>query len=89
MPKHKEEGTVKKEMEGRVAVVTGGAQGIGKCICETFEKNGAKVCMIDTQENDYFQGDIGKKEVLEAFARLPLPMPSDRSTYRTPSSVLK
>lgn len=54
--------------EDRVIVVTGGAQGIGKCICEQFEKEGAKVCVIDLQEDVYFTGDIGKKETLEAFA---------------------
>lgn len=52
----------------KVVVVTGGAQGIGKCICEQFEKAGAKVCVIDLQENSYFKGDIAEKETLEAFA---------------------
>ena len=51
----------------KVVVVTGGAQGIGKCICEEFEKQGAKVCMIDLQENVYFQGDVAEKETLEQF----------------------
>ena len=51
----------------KVAVVTGGAQGIGKCICHEFEKLGVKVCVIDIKENPYFVGDISKKEVLEAF----------------------
>ena len=51
----------------KVAVVTGGAQGIGKCICQEFEKLGVKICVIDIKENSYFVGDISKKEVLEAF----------------------
>ena len=51
----------------KVAVVTGGVQGIGKCICQEFEKQGVKVCVIDIQDNPYFVGDISKKEVLEKF----------------------
>ena len=51
----------------KVAVVTGGVQGIGKCICQEFEKQDVKVCVIDIQDNPYFVGDISKKEVLEQF----------------------
>ena len=54
--------------ENKVVVVTGGSQGIGKCICEEFEKLGAKVCLIDLQENSYFQGDVADKQTLEQFA---------------------
>ena len=54
--------------ENKVAVVTGGAHGIGKCICEEFEKVGANVCIIDLQENPYFVGDIGNEETLCRFA---------------------
>lgn len=57
-----------REFENKVVVVTGGAQGIGKCIREEFEKAGAKVCIIDLQENDYFQGNLADKKVLEVFA---------------------
>lgn len=56
------------EFSNKVVVVTGGAQGIGKCICEEFARAGAKVCMIDLQENDYFQGDLAEQETLERFA---------------------
>ena len=55
--------------ENKVVVVTGGAQGIGKCICQEFQKQGAKVCVIDVQENPYFVGDLAKQEELEAFTQ--------------------
>lgn len=52
----------------KVAVITGGAGGIGKIICEEFQKEGAHVCVIDKQPNDYYTGDIASDEALEAFA---------------------
>ena len=52
----------------KVVAVTGGAQGIGRCIAEEFTKAGAHVCVIDIQEGNHFVGDISDKAVLEAFA---------------------
>lgn len=52
------------EFEGKVVVVTGGAQGIGACIREQFEKEGAIVEVIDLQKGDHFQGDLSRKERL-------------------------
>ena len=52
----------------RVAVVTGGANGIGRCIAEEFRKQNVKVYVIDKAEGDHYVGDISDKSVLEAFA---------------------
>lgn len=54
--------------EGKIAVVTGGAQGIGRTIAGEFEKNGAKVCVIDKQPGVYYTGDLADEKTLERFA---------------------
>jgi len=55
--------------ENKVVVVTGGANGIGKCIAGEFKKLGAHVFVIDKAEGDHFVGDLADKATLERFAR--------------------
>jgi NAD(P)-dependent dehydrogenase (short-subunit alcohol dehydrogenase family) len=57
------------DFSGKVAVVTGGARGIGRCISDELSKAGASVCIIDVLDNEYFVGDLAKKEDLERFSQ--------------------
>ena len=55
--------------QNKVAVVTGGAKGIGRAIVQAFEKEGAAVCIIDLLPNGYYVGDLADQAVLEDFAQ--------------------
>lgn len=57
------------EFKDKVAIVTGGAQGIGMCIADEFRKAGAHVHVIDKQEGNHYVGDISDKNVLESFVQ--------------------
>ena len=65
--------------ESKHIVITGGANGIGRCIAETFLREGALVTIIDVEQVAgqhlrrrydkcrFFHGDIAKKSELEKF----------------------
>ena len=67
------------DFTGKHAIITGGANGIGRCISEYFAKAGAFVTCIDIDKNAcesllsrygnmrFINGDIADREVIEAY----------------------
>lgn len=60
------------DFKNKIAAVTGGANGIGKCIVQEFRKAGARVAVIDMDENGcdcdfFYHGDIADENTLKDF----------------------
>jgi NAD(P)-dependent dehydrogenase (short-subunit alcohol dehydrogenase family) len=76
---------VHMQYAGKTCVITGGANGIGRCLVDTFARKGAGVAFIDTDEamgealtkqlrtkgSDvlFFHGDVASEGALDAFAK--------------------
>ena len=56
------------QFSGKFVAVTGGAHGIGQAVARAFVREGAQVAIMDARPGDWFTGDVGCKEDLEAFA---------------------
>jgi len=69
-------------MHGKTCVITGGANGIGRCLVESFAAHGARVAFIDKDEDSgrklaerlgdntlFMPGDIAEEKTLLHFAR--------------------
>ncbi|MBR1559465.1 MAG: SDR family oxidoreductase [Clostridia bacterium] len=57
------------DYRNKVAVVTGGAHGIGAAIAGAFRAAGAAVEIIDMKSGPWFVGDVGERADLERFAQ--------------------
>jgi NAD(P)-dependent dehydrogenase (short-subunit alcohol dehydrogenase family) len=65
-------GNIVFDFKGKTAVITGGANGIGRHIAEEFTKAGARIAVIDKEETNipcdmFFHGDIADEKTLTDF----------------------
>ncbi|MBR7927260.1 SDR family oxidoreductase [Aerococcaceae bacterium zg-ZUI334] len=53
--------------QDKVVVITGAAKGIGRQTAIQFKEAGAKVCIFDVLDNDYFIGDLANQKDIDRF----------------------
>ncbi|NEG88548.1 SDR family oxidoreductase UcpA [Bifidobacterium aerophilum] len=66
---------VQPKLEGKVAIITGAAAGLGEGIAETYVKYGAKICMVDLSADvdataDRIRGMYPGAEIVTAVANV-------------------
>lgn len=72
-------------LEGKVAIVTGGARGIGRAITELFTRRGADVVIADFQEQ---LAAATAKEVAAATGRRVIALPVDVSSFEKAKAMV-
>jgi NAD(P)-dependent dehydrogenase (short-subunit alcohol dehydrogenase family) len=78
MQRCKKEGHIMKEFQGKVAVVTGAASGIGRALAERCAREGMKVVLADIEEQALMQA----REDLAAQGAQTIAVPTDVSQAR-------
>lgn len=71
-------------LKGKTAVITGGVRGIGKCIAETFCKNGANVVIVDISSPEAFEATEAE---LKAYGTKVMSMNGDITKPETAVAV--
>ena len=75
-----------KLLEGKVALITGAARGIGKAIAEKYASHGANIAFTDLNIDE--TGDATKKE-LESYGVKVLALTSDASSFESAHTVVE
>ena len=73
-------------LKGKTAVITGGVRGIGKCIAETFCKNGANVIICDISSPE---AAAATEEELKAFGTKVKMLNGDITDPQTAKNVVE
>ena len=76
-------------LEGRTAIITGGASGIGAASVRLFVDEGARVVIADAQEDrgEALAGELGESAVFQNCLLYTSPSPRDQRGSRMPSSA--